>query len=87
MFNSLAVLVSILHPAACWIRYIQGKKIQVVPDMFSHHLRFYRFNKETDGEIAIPSVVFAKSNAYPILFNLYDFSINGNIKNSTAWSE
>ena len=59
-----------LHPSSCWVRYKDGKKFMFVNDMYNSQLRGYRFNAETDGEIAIPSVVFAKENNKPYLFNL-----------------
>ncbi|MBD2766773.1 T9SS type A sorting domain-containing protein [Hymenobacter sp. BT664] len=43
------------------VRYIAGKKILFVTDQGGGMFAIYRFNKETDGEIAIPSGFFAGS--------------------------
>lgn len=59
-----------LHPSSCWVRYKEGEKFMFVNDMYNSQLRGYRFNAETDGEIAIPSVLLAKENVKPYLFNL-----------------
>lgn len=46
--------------AGAWIRRIQGRPVLFVNDMNGDHLQVYRFNPETDGEVAIPSGLFAK---------------------------
>lgn len=46
--------------AGAWVRRIGGRRIIFVTDMNSRHLQVYRFHRETDGEIAIPSGMFAK---------------------------
>jgi sugar lactone lactonase YvrE len=45
--------------ANVWLRRISGRKFLYVSDMDGHLLRFYRFNPETDGEIAIPCGLFS----------------------------
>ena len=64
------------HPSATWIRYIDSKKIQIINDMFNEQLRIYRFDSATDGEIAIPSVLYAKRNVKPYLFNFSFFKLD-----------
>lgn len=46
--------------AGAWVRTIGGSRILFVSDMNGDELQVYRFSKETDGEIAIPSAFFAK---------------------------
>ncbi len=65
-----------LHPSSAWVRYKDGKKILVVNDMYSSQLRMYRFNYATDGEIGIPSVLYAKRSVKPFLFNLNLFKFD-----------
>jgi hypothetical protein len=45
------------------IRRIQGKPLMFLNDMYGGSLLVYRFNKATDGEIAIPSTWFVGSSA------------------------
>ena len=49
-------------PDAPFVRRIQGKKFLFLTDMYSRMLQIYRFNQETDGEIAIPSGMFVISH-------------------------
>ena len=44
-----------------WIRYINGKKFMFVGNMYRDFIFIYRFNSETDGEIAIPCGAIARS--------------------------
>ena len=46
--------------AGAWVRRIWGKRFLFVNDMNGEYLQVYRFQPEADGEIAIPSVLFAK---------------------------
>ncbi|MBN2475148.1 MAG: hypothetical protein JXB62_11105 [Pirellulales bacterium] len=46
--------------AGAWVRQIWGRRILLVNDMNGEHLQVYRFQPETEGEIAIPSGMFAK---------------------------
>lgn len=46
--------------AGAWIRRIQDHPVLFVNDMNGDHLQVYRFQPETDGEVAIPSGFFAK---------------------------
>jgi len=46
--------------AGAWIRRLHGQRILFVNDMNSEHLQAYRFAPRTDGEVAIPSGLFAK---------------------------
>jgi hypothetical protein len=48
-----------LWSAGAWVRRIQGKPYLFVTDMNAQHLQVYRFAREHDGEIAIPSGLFA----------------------------
>ena len=41
-----------------YVRYVGGKKLLYVTDMFGSFLAIYRFNAVTDGETAIPSGLF-----------------------------
>lgn len=43
---------------APFVRRIQGKKFLFLTDMYGGKLQIFRFNKQTDGEIAIPSGMF-----------------------------
>lgn len=45
-------------PDAPFVRNIQGKTFLYLTDMYGGKLQIYRFNKQTDGEIAIPSGMF-----------------------------
>ena len=66
------------HPSSAWIRYVDGKKIMIVNDMYTEQLRMYRFDPATDGETAIPSVFYARWNLLPWVGNLRHFQINNN---------
>jgi hypothetical protein len=48
-------------PDATIIRRIQGKPFMFLMDMYGTTIQIYRFNKTTDGEIAIPSGIFVGS--------------------------
>lgn len=52
-----------LHTAsdATLIRRIKGKPFMFLMDMYGGTLQIYRFNKATDGEVAIPSGIFVGS--------------------------
>ncbi len=45
--------------AGAWVRRIEGKRFLFVNDMNGQQLQVYRFAPDTDGEIAIPSALFA----------------------------
>jgi outer membrane protein assembly factor BamB len=45
------------------MRRVQGKSLMFLKDMYGGSLLVYRFNKATDGEIAIPSTWFVGSSA------------------------
>ncbi|WP_265594219.1 hypothetical protein [Haloferula sp. BvORR071] len=45
-----------------WLRRIGGQRVLFVNDMNGEHLQVYRFAPESDGEIAIPSGLFAKKH-------------------------
>ncbi len=47
---------------APFVRHIQGKTFLYLTDMYGGKLQIYRFNKQTDGEIAIPSGMFIGTN-------------------------
>ena len=64
------------HPSATWIRYVDGKKIMIVNDMYTEQLRMYRFDPATDGETAIPSLFYARWNVKPYLFNFKFFKLD-----------
>jgi len=49
-----------LAPTHVWVRQIEGRKLLFVSDMTGEFLHVYRFNEPTDGEIAIPSALFAR---------------------------
>lgn len=44
--------------AGVWMRRVEGQLIMFVNDMNAQYLQVYRFNKKTDGEIAIPAGLF-----------------------------
>ena len=44
--------------AGAWIRRIQGQPFLFVHEMNASYLQVYRFNPDTDGEVAIPSGFF-----------------------------
>lgn len=46
-----------------WIRRINGKKFMFAGNMYSGFIAIYRFNEETDGEIAIPSGLIIQHQA------------------------
>ena len=46
--------------AGAWVRRIWGRRTLFVNDMNGQYLQVYRFQPKTDGEIAIPSGMFAK---------------------------
>lgn len=76
-----------IHPSSAWIRYRDGKKILIVNDMYNDQLRMYRFNYETDGEIAIPSVLYAKNSLKPYLFNFKYFKLDNDSVNVLSYCE
>jgi len=45
-------------PDAPFVRHIQGKTFLYLTNMYNGMLQIYRFNRQTDGEIAIPSGMF-----------------------------
>lgn len=47
---------------APFVRRIQGKTFLYLTDMYGGKLQIFRFNKQTDGEIAIPSGMFIASH-------------------------
>ncbi|HYW79158.1 MAG TPA: hypothetical protein VE890_06245, partial [Thermoguttaceae bacterium] len=49
-----------LWSAGAWVRRIGERRILFVNDMNGEHLQVYRFQPETDGQIAIPGGMFAK---------------------------
>lgn len=51
--------------AGAWVRTIEGRRLLFVTDMSNEHLQVYRFAPESDGEIAIPSALFAKRRVRP----------------------
>ena len=51
-----------LWSAGVWVRTISGQRMMFVTDMNGERLQVYRFAPKTDGEIAIPSVLFAKNH-------------------------
>ncbi len=48
--------------AGAWVQRIQNRRFLFVNDMYSAVLQVYRFDPLTNGEIALPSVLFAKSH-------------------------
>jgi hypothetical protein len=50
----------------------------IVNDMFSEQLRMYRFDSISNGETAIPSVLYARWNLLPWVGNIRHFQINNN---------
>ncbi|MBR8838138.1 MAG: hypothetical protein DSM106950_30090 [Stigonema ocellatum SAG 48.90 = DSM 106950] len=50
-------------PDAPWFRNIKGKPFLFLTNMYEDNLQIYRFQKSTDGEIAIPSGMFVISTA------------------------
>jgi len=57
------------HASAPFFRRIRGAPFLFVTTMYSHMLQIYRFSSTTDGEVAIPSGLFAKDqlngNSWP----------------------
>jgi hypothetical protein len=51
-----------LWSGGAWVRRIGGQPILFVNDMNAERLQVYRFAPATDGEVAIPSGLFAKSH-------------------------
>jgi len=51
-----------LWSAGAWVRRIGGQRVLFVNDMNGERLQVYRFAPETDGEVAIPSGLFAKNH-------------------------
>jgi hypothetical protein len=51
-----------LWSAGAWVRHIGGQPVLFVNDMNAERLQVYRFAPKTDGEVAIPSGLFAKSH-------------------------
>jgi len=51
-----------LWSAGAWVRRIGGQRMLFLNDMNAERLQVYRFAPATDGEIAIPSGLFAKSH-------------------------
>lgn len=51
-----------LWSAGAWVRRIGGQRILFVNDMNGERLQVYRFSPRTDGEVAIPSGLFAKGH-------------------------
>ena len=47
---------------APWVRRIAGRRFLFVNDMSAEYLQVYRFDAKTEGEIAVPSGLFAKKN-------------------------
>jgi hypothetical protein len=47
---------------APWVRRIGGRRFLFVNDMSADYLQVYRFDAQTDGEIAVPSGLFAKKS-------------------------
>ena len=56
-----------LHTGATsvFVRRIQGHRFLFTTDMYSSALAVYRFQPATDGETAVPSVLFAKGHYRP----------------------
>lgn len=51
-----------LWSAGAWVRRIGGQRVLFVNDMNGERLQVYRFAPKTDGEVAIPSGLFAKNH-------------------------
>lgn len=57
--------------AGAWVRRIEGRRFLFVTEMNARYLQVYRFSPQTDGEIAIPSGLFAgrriqKKDGWPL---------------------
>lgn len=48
--------------AGAWVRRIYGSPVLFVNDMNGEHLQVYRFDPKRDGEIAVPSGLFARKH-------------------------
>jgi hypothetical protein len=51
-----------LWSAGAWVRRLGGQRVLFINDMNAERLQVYRFTPATDGEVAIPSGLFAKSH-------------------------
>ena len=51
-----------LWSAGAWVRRIGGQRVLFVNDMNGERLQVYRFAPKADGEVAIPSGLFAKKH-------------------------
>ncbi len=51
-----------LWSAGAWVRHIGGQPVLFLNDMNADRLQVYRFAPKSDGEVAIPSGLFAKSH-------------------------
>ncbi|HSI15745.1 MAG TPA: hypothetical protein VK961_27100 [Chthoniobacter sp.] len=51
-----------LWSAGAWVRHIGGARVLFVNDMNGERLQVYRFDEKSEGEVAIPSGLFAKSH-------------------------
>ncbi len=51
-----------LSSASAWVRRISGQRVLFVNDMNGERLQVYRFAPQTDGQVAIPSGLFAKTH-------------------------
>lgn len=51
-----------LWSAGAWVRHIGGARVLFVNDMNAERLQVYRFDEKSEGEVAIPSGLFAKSH-------------------------
>ena len=47
-------------PYTAWTANFQGQKFMYTTDLFSQYIAGYRFNPTTDGEIAIPMMIYFK---------------------------
>jgi hypothetical protein len=76
-----------IHPSSTWIRYKDGEKIMIINDMYNEQLRMYRFDSATDGETAIPSVLYVKNNVKPYLFNFKFFALDNDTTQALSYCE
>jgi hypothetical protein len=49
-------------PTSVWFRNIQGKPFLFMTDMYNSFLLVYRFNRKSEGYIAIPAAMFTNTN-------------------------
>lgn len=49
-------------PTNVFVQYVHGQRFLYMTDMYSSYIAVYRFEPTTDGEIAIPSVLFVKES-------------------------